>query len=108
VLLNDPTYVEAARVLGTRLATQSISDEDRVVLAYQQVLQRTPLPDEIAVVLSVVAKERERLKRHPDAVEEVLGNGIAPVLEGADRTEGAAWTAVARVLLNLHETITRF
>ena len=56
----------------------------------------------------------EMLERHledyskdPKSAEEILKTGLYPVRTDIDRSELAAWTHVARVLLNLHETITR-
>jgi len=59
---------------------------------------------------TITALFNERLASyHGDAkaAEELLNVGFAPVPGNLDKTELAAWTHVARVLLNLHETITR-
>ena len=46
-------------------------------------------------------------RANPAAARALISTGVAPTPEGLDATELAAWTHVARVLLNLHETVTR-
>ncbi|MCP6134711.1 DUF1553 domain-containing protein, partial [Klebsiella pneumoniae] len=59
VLLNDPTYVEAARAFAARvLADGGADDAARVAWAYRQALQREPRPDEARVLLGLVTKHR--------------------------------------------------
>jgi hypothetical protein len=52
-------------------------------------------------------RELTLYKQNAKAADALLAVGFAPVPAGLDRAELAAWTSVARVLLNLHETITR-
>lgn len=103
VLLNDPSYVEAARVLGARLAGEPGGDAARVGELFRRVLQRSPSQAEAAVVQELVDAER--------AVEadraELLAVGVAPVAADLDPVEHAAWTQAARAVLNLHEAILR-
>ena len=70
-------------------------------------LQRDPRAPETATALGVLNDNRKVYQADPKAAEDLLKTGIAPVPAGLDKTELAAWTHVARVLLNLHETITR-
>jgi hypothetical protein len=108
VLLNDPTYVEAARTLAVRVLTQCDGDaEKRLVWAWKQVLQREPDADELKTVAELLKKRHAEYRADPKAAEALLKVGLAPVLAKLDKTELAAWTHIARVLLNLHETITR-
>lgn len=108
VLLNDPTYVEAFRVLGTRALTECDgSDEQRITWLWQQVLQRNPDPAELSDVRQLLQRHRIDYQASPRAAEQLLKIGFAPVPEDIDCGELAAWSHVARVLLNLHETITR-
>jgi hypothetical protein len=105
VLLNDPTYVEAARAFATQALQQPA--ESRLTWAWQKALQRPPDTIEQKTILALLEKHRARYKAMPSAADEVLAVGLAPVPTNLDRTELAAWTLVCRVLLNLHETITR-
>ncbi len=108
VLLNDPTYVEAARVLAAKVLRDSgKGDEDRLAFAFRSVLGRKPRPAESKLLLALVARHRSDYRAEKEAAEGLLAIGQTPVGKDADRQELASWTSVMRVLLNLHETITR-
>jgi hypothetical protein len=108
VLLNDPSYVEAARALAVRIVAEGGQDADaRVAWAWRRVLGRPPRAEELQTVLGLLRGHLEQYRADPAAAEALLKTGQAPVPAGLDSAELAAWTHVARVLLNLHETITR-
>lgn len=108
VLLNDPTYVEAARAFATRILGECHgTTEQRITWAWQQALQRNPRLDEMTTMRELLSTQLADYRVDPVAVEALLKNGLAAIPPGLDRSELAAWTHVARVLLNLHETITR-
>src|SRR5262249_35904613 len=108
VLLNDPTYVEAARVLAQRtLKHGGKTDQDRLTWAWREALQRAPRPAESSILLNLLTKHKKQYEGDKQAVGDLLGVGQAPVSADLDRVELAAWMSVTRVLLNLHETITR-
>jgi hypothetical protein len=108
VLLNDPTFVEAARVLAQRtLADGCRSDADRLTFAFRRVTGRRPDDFEAKTLLRVLEKNRAVYKADPKAADELVKIGLAPLPKDADVPELAAWTAVCRALLNLSETITR-
>jgi hypothetical protein len=107
VLLNDPIYVEAARKLAERVMLAHDWNASRLQRAFALVLQRAPTVQETEVLMGLLDKHLGRYRQHPEAANEVLKNGEAPVQEGIDAAELAAWTSVTRVLLTLHETITR-
>jgi hypothetical protein len=108
VLLNDPTYVEAARKLAEKaLLEGGKSDDDRLTFLYRRVLSRKPREQETRVLLPLLERHRKQYREDKADVDGLLSIGQAAVSKEVDRTELAAWTSVARVLLNLHETITR-
>ena len=107
VLLNDPTYVEAARVLAEKVVSAGKSEAERLTFAYRQVLGRTPRSAESAVLLPLLERHRQQYANDRAAAESLLSVGLAPIGKNVDRVELAAWTSLTRVLLNLHETITR-
>lgn len=106
-LLNDPTFVEAARILAGRLLKGAPDDEARLNLAYRLTLSRDPKIKEIASLRSFLEKQRAIYKANPDDAAKLLKIGLTPQPEG-DAIETAAWTNVCRVILNSHETITRY
>ncbi|HET6573437.1 MAG TPA: PSD1 and planctomycete cytochrome C domain-containing protein [Fimbriiglobus sp.] len=106
VLLNDPTFVEAARVFAERVVTKG-DDAARVGYAFHQATSREPDEVERGVLLKLLATERARYEADPKAAGELVRIGQAPVPKDVDVVELAAWTAVSRAILNLNETITR-
>jgi hypothetical protein len=109
VLLNDPTYVEAARALAARIIKDGGRDTAaRVKWAWRQALARDPRPDEMKTVRALLDRHLAEYRRDPQAAGALLKVGFAPAPKDADSAELAAWTQVGRVILNLHETITRY
>jgi hypothetical protein len=108
VLLNDPTYVEASRVFAERMLQEGgTSLEARINWAWRQALDRPPRPDELSTTRELLNKHLAEYRSDPKSAEALLQVGAAPVPAKLDRPELAAWSSVARVVLNLHETIMR-
>ncbi|MBL8797040.1 MAG: PSD1 domain-containing protein [Planctomycetia bacterium] len=108
VLLNDPTYVEAARAFAERIVQEGgASVNDRLNWAYRQAVSRPIKPEEAKVLTALVQQHLEEYTADPKAAQQLLGTGQKPAPQGLPLPELAAWTSVARVILNLHETITR-
>jgi hypothetical protein len=108
VLLDDPTYVEAARVFAARILHEGGADTaTRIAWAWRQALGRAPRADELKVALTLFGKHLALYAGDPAAAAQLVKTGIAPVASDANLSELAAWTSIARMLLNLHETITR-
>jgi hypothetical protein len=107
-MLNDPSFVEAARVLATRAIDEGgDSDDDRLTFAWRAALSRPPTDRERASLRRLLEAERDDYARNPSAALELRSTGLAPVPEHLEPAELAAWTVVCRAILNLHETITR-
>ncbi len=106
-LMNDPTYVEASRVLGERLLAGSKDDVQRVEAAFRLVLSRSPRQQEVVVIQRLLDEQRAHFSAAPEAAEKLLRVGERPVAVGLVPSELAAWTVVASTLLNLDETITK-
>jgi hypothetical protein len=107
-LLNDPTYVEAARVFATMILKDGGSTDDaRLTWSFRRAVSRSPSADELAILQKLLAKHREEFRANAAAVEQLPRTGLAPLPAMIDKTELAAWISVARALLNLHETVTR-
>jgi len=108
VLLNDPQFVEAARALAaTTLATAGANPLPRARFMLRRAIGREPLDAEVGVVADLAERQRETFAGDPAAVKGLLGVGAAPVPADLDPAELAAWTAAARVVLNLGEAYTR-
>jgi hypothetical protein len=108
VLMNDPVYVEAARALAARVWRENPKDSDaRLLRAFRHVLGRVPAKDELAVLRETYTTQLARFSKDEAAAKSFTSVGESPVEADVPRAEFAALTAVANVLLNLHETITR-
>jgi hypothetical protein len=108
VLLNDPTYVEASRAFAARILHECKGDaKARIQWAWNQALQREPRSDEYDLVESLLARQLAEFKNDEKAAAALLQVGQSPAPADLHPSELAAWTTVARVILNLHETITR-
>jgi len=107
-LLNDPTFTEAARVFAQQLLAQPGSTAQRLDAAFLRALGRPAAEAEQASLHRFLFQQREEFRRDPAQAEALLAAGIAPRPAQADAVELAAWTCVCRVILNLHESITRF
>jgi hypothetical protein len=107
-LLNDPTYVEAARALAGRILTEGgKTTPERLAFAFRTVLVRSPREEEVKVLTALVEKHQAEFAADKGAAEQLLKVGDLASPPSLDAAELAAWTSVSRVLLNLHETITR-
>jgi hypothetical protein len=108
VLLNDPTYVEAARVLAERTIRDGGADEAaRLEWICRRVLSRGIRPAERETLARLLARHAAEYADDQEAARQLVSTGAAPVPDDLNAAELAAWTSVARVVLNLHETITR-
>lgn len=107
-LLNDVTYIEAARALAARTLKKGGNNErNRLVFAFRTVTSRIPTDREQAILGRALTRHRETFAKNEEAAktlvtygESRLGNDLPPV-------ELAAYTALANTLFNLNETITR-
>jgi hypothetical protein len=107
-LLNDPTYVEAARAFAARIVKEGGRETgERMTWAYRQALGRTPRADELQVMTALFDKHLALYASDADGAEQLVKTGLTPPTPDVNASELAAWTNVARVILNLHETITR-
>jgi Protein of unknown function (DUF1553) len=107
-LLNDPEFVEAARVwAGHLLLKKCANDGERIALAFEQALCRPPTPEESQNLAAFVTRMREEYRGRPQDAAKLLQVGLAGEPPG-DVVEQAAWASLCRVILNLHETITRY
>jgi hypothetical protein len=107
-LLNDPTYVEAARVLAAKIVQQPGDAAAKIRWGFVQATSRPPTDQELHVLRELLEKHSGEYAKDKDAAQKLLGVGAAKNPEKIDPAELAAWTSVSRVLLNLSETITRY
>jgi Protein of unknown function (DUF1553)/Protein of unknown function (DUF1549)/Concanavalin A-like lectin/glucanases superfamily/Planctomycete cytochrome C len=108
VLLNDPTYVEASRVLAEKTISQVGRDpEKRVDFVFRLATDRKPQPQERAVLLRLEREELAEYRHDKTSALKLIGVGEAKRNPKLDPAELAAWTTVASTILNMDETITK-
>jgi mono/diheme cytochrome c family protein len=110
LLLNDETYVEAARVLAaTTLASgRGGSAPDATARAmFRRLTARSPEAAETAALRDLYAKQKARFAADRDAARKLIGVGMSPRGRELDPVELATWTVVGQALLNLDEVVMR-
>ncbi len=100
-LLNDPVFVEACQALGEWMVKAPGTVEERIERLFRLNLARSPQPDELSMLIRFYQNQRQRLERKELDAAKIAGQRPG---EAVDR---AAWTLVARAILNLDETVTK-
>jgi hypothetical protein len=107
-LMNDVTYVEAARVLAERILRGRDQEvEARIRLLIRLALARSPDDQKTAVLAAALARHRDHYARNPQAAAALIAVGDSTADAAIDPVELAAWTTVATVLINLDEFVTK-
>ncbi len=107
-LMNEVTFVEAARVLAEKMIAQGgATPEERIVWGFRRATCRTPSGKEMAVLKAGLEKRLARFAAEPEAAAKLAAQGSAKVPAGLDKAEVAAYAVTANVILNLDEVVTR-
>lgn len=109
-LLNDPSFVEAARGFALRIIREQPAADDAAGIrhAFLLALSREAKPAEVESLTKFLNRQRQDYKARPDDAAAFLKTGQMDPGAAQDPVELAAWTQLCRVILNLHETITRY
>jgi hypothetical protein len=103
-MANDEVMVELARGLGRRLLKVKGSNEARIKRAFKLCLARLSTPHETELLVKFMNQQTKEFEADPASAGKAAGPKIP---EGVQPAEAAAWTALARALINLDEFITR-
>jgi hypothetical protein len=107
-LLNDPIYVEAARVFAQHaVASGGKSFTSRLDWVFDRALNRHPSAEERSILRGLYERNLRRFAAAPGSARELLREGEAPPLPQENPVQLAAMATVTRAVLNLHELITR-
>jgi len=108
VLLNDPTFVEAARAFAARMLREGGDDvNSRLSWGVSTALSREATPKERTALKKLLEISRVDFEKDSQSAEKLLQVGLSPRPPNIVSTELAAWSAVAHVILNLNETTMR-
>ena len=107
VLMNDPTYIEAARVLATQALQQSLTEPECIAWLYRSATSRLPDAEELQILSNVLNQQSRLYRSQPSAARELIQVGETPVETSIAPAELAAWTMLASLILNMDETVTK-
>ncbi len=107
-LMNDLTFVEAARCLAMRVMNEGgVTDESRLSLAFRLVLTRSPKQEEMKLLLNNFNENLARFRANPNESLSLIRYGEFPIDKRLDPNQLAAYTVVVGLILNLDEAITK-
>ena len=106
-MLNDPTWVEAARVLAERVSKEQSTEDARLARAFALILSRAPTEREQALLRNLLAHQRTVYANDPKSADALLAIGESKRDATLKNTEQAALTAACLALLNLDAAQTR-
>ena len=108
LMLNGPQFVEAARHLGHRMMTEGGKmPEQRVGYGLELATARRATAEETVILVRYYQSELAKFQKDPAAAKKLLSVGESPYDTSFDVPQQAAWASVGRLILNLHETITK-
>jgi hypothetical protein len=108
ILLNDPQFVEAARVLAMRMQEKGGRElKTQIILAFRSATGRKPAPKEIQLLSELYHLEKERFDENPKEAQKILKVGAYPFDQKWNPIETAALTMVANTILNHDEAYMR-
>jgi hypothetical protein len=108
-LMDEVTYLEASRKLAEEVLLEAgpTTDEARISETFQKALLRAPRPEETKAVLALLQRFEKRYENDPKSAAALLAQGDSPVNPKLSKTELAAYTTVASLVLNLDEMVTK-
>ena len=107
VMLNDPTVLEASRVLAERITLKSVSTEDKIKESFQRIVCRKPTDKEMKLLLEYYNEEARVLSKDKKQAHKILNVGEYPHEAKVDEDQAAALMRVINTLYNMEETITK-
>lgn len=105
VMMNDPTVLEASRVLAARLLQEKSESKAKISKAFRLIVGRTPREKEIDMLTAYYEKELKEIKK--PMAEKSLAVGEYPIPAQIDRVKLAAMMRVVSTIYNLEEAITK-
>jgi len=107
VLMNDPTYIEAARVLAEQTLKKFSTQAERIEFTFRSATSRTPTAFEQKILRNILAQQFKAFELNTAAAEKLIQVGEAPVDKTLTPAELAAWTILISTIFNTDETVTK-
>lgn len=107
VMLNDPTVLEASRVLAERITLKSANTEDKIRESFQRIVCRKPTDKEMKLLSEYYNEEARVLSKDKKQAHKILNVGEYPHEAKVNEDQAAALMRVINTLYNMEETITK-
>ncbi len=104
VLLNDPTYVEAARVMAADVLATSENKTEQIIIAFRKLTSRYPDETELSVLLNLYEESAASYAKNPEKADELLVVGEWPYQPSSDKSSHAALSLVINTIINHDDT----
>jgi hypothetical protein len=107
IMMNDPTVLEASRVLAAKIEQQPLQIKEKVIKSFRLIVCRKPTEKEIEVLSAYYSDQLGIFKNQQKRAESLLSIGEYPLPQNLNKSSVAAWMQVISALYNLEETITK-
>jgi hypothetical protein len=107
IMMNDPTVLEASRVLAAKIEQQPLQIKEKVIKTFRLIVCRKPTEKEIEVLSAYYSDQLGVFKNEKKRAESLLSIGEYPLPQNLNKSSVAAWMQVISALYNLEETITK-
>jgi FPC/CPF motif-containing protein YcgG len=105
VVMNDPQFVEAARVLAQRMLHKGTSPDEQITYAFIALTSRLPTSEELTILKKLYQEEYQHFLGSPKLVSDIIHTGEYPVDKSVDAVALATCTVVASTVMNFDEFI---
>lgn len=107
VVMNDPQFVEASRVLATHAVQQAKTTQERIDFISERLLARPMTTEERSDIEKTLAHATEVFTKSPDKAKALISVGENKAPDGVAPAELAAWTVISNQILNMDETLNK-
>jgi hypothetical protein len=105
LMLNDPQFVEPARVWAERLVAASGQEQDLLAGVFRRLTSRAATADELQILTLALQEQRESYRADPQRAQQTATIGDRKPAADVDVVEVASWTMVISMLLNFDEVV---
>lgn len=107
IMLNDPTVLEASRVLAERLSMERVTPQEKITEAFRRIVCRKPAEKELKTLVDYYNEQLEQLTSRKLDAGKTLAEGEYPHEKNVDVNNAAALMKLITVIYNLEEAITK-
>jgi len=107
VMMNDPQFIEASRILAENMIQSSPNTEERLIYGFEALISRKPRNEELVELVKLVEKQKKHFSENKENAEKLLGVGEFPRNKNLDAVEVAAYSIVASMVMNFDEFVVK-